>query len=396
MANSSLYASTLRAAAEDFFSEGANVKKNKEDMELDIEEPTPEEKEAERLLRRKRRRRRAVRRFFDRVFGFVLATCIMAGLAGLGVEYVLVKGPSPALKNRFISTMLETRRFDFIANIFLTEDEVYEIRASQEERTDVQIDTSIIQLPSSSPQTEEGGQPAQPEQTDEDPDGDGVILENISGKGFVGYLLTILDPTRVFVGMPNNYGGLGIPLKEMCEKYGALGGVNGGGFVDENGAGNGGLPLGLTIVDGVCYSGGSSSDPIAGFTAEGLLYVGYYNRADAEALGIVNCASFSPLLIINGQQVFSPNASSGVNPRTAIGQRADGAVLMLVIDGRQSHSMGATHQDVVDIMLEHGAVNACSMDGGSSTTMYYNGEYINSVSAAYGRPRELASAFLFR
>ncbi len=101
------------------------------------------------------------------------------------------------------------------------------------------------------------------------------------------------------------------------------------------------------------------------------------------------------MLIINGEAVDPAALPSGVNPRTAIGQRADGAVMMLVIDGRQVHSMGATYADCMNIMLDHGAVNAINMDGGSSTSMYYNGAYVNKSSAKTG-PRELPTAFLFK
>ena len=94
--------------------------------------------------------------------------------------------------------------------------------------------------------------------------------------------------------------------------------------------------------------------------------------------------------------MYDEIAVSGVNPRTAIGQRADGIVLMLVIDGRQLHSVGATYSDVVDIMLDYGAVNACNMDGGSSTSMWYQGVYVNSCSSQDGKSRYLPDAWLFK
>ena len=48
------------------------------------------------------------------------------------------------------------------------------------------------------------------------------------------------------------------------------------------------------------------------------------------------------------------------------------------------NSLGATLQDVVDVLLSYGAVNACNLDGGSSSMMYYNGEYLNNCSSVYG------------
>ena len=58
-------------------------------------------------------------RFIDRVFGLVLAAVIVGGIFGLTLEWILVKGPSPALRDSFVMTMAWTRRFDFIPNIFL-------------------------------------------------------------------------------------------------------------------------------------------------------------------------------------------------------------------------------------------------------------------------------------
>ena len=97
-------------------------------------------------------------------------------------------------------------------------------------------------------------------------------------------------------------------------------------------------------------------------------------------------------LIINGE-VQSKNLGGGVNPRTAIGQCADGSVLLLVLDGRSINTLGATMQDVADIMLEYGAVNAGNLDGGSSSVMVYDGELINNCASVTG-PRNIPTAFI--
>ena len=69
----------------------------------------------------------AVVRFIDRVFGLVLAAVIVGAIFGLALEWILVKGPSTALRDSFVMTMAWTRRFDFIPNIFLTPAETDEI-----------------------------------------------------------------------------------------------------------------------------------------------------------------------------------------------------------------------------------------------------------------------------
>lgn len=90
-------------------------------------------------------------------------------------------------------------------------------------------------------------------------------------------------------------------------------------------------------------------------------------------------------LIVNGQQREVDGKGSGANPRTAIGQRADGTVLLLVTDGRgASGHLGATALDLIKIMSDYGAVNAANLDGGSSSCMYYNGKYeMTSVTFYY-------------
>ena len=230
----------------------------------------------------------------------------------------------------------------------------------------------------------------------EDEDGDGYILEEVKRKNFMGYMLTVLDPNRVFVGMPEYYGGYGLLLDQYVDKYDAIGGINGGGYYDPSGAGMGGKPNGLTIIGGECYNEGGGGDSFVGFSESGIMYTGYYTYDDAVSLKIRDGVSFGPILIYNGVPSDSSTLSSGVNPRSAIGQRADGAVLMLCIDGRQAHSVGCTYQDLCDIMMDYGAVNACNLDGGSSSAMYLNGEYVNRSSAGVGSSRLLPNAFLFK
>ncbi len=90
-------------------------------------------------------------------------------------------------------------------------------------------------------------------------------------------------------------------------------------------------------------------------------------------------------LIVNGEKREVKGKGSGANPRTAIGQKADGTVLFLVTDGRgASGHLGATASDLIKIMSDYGAVNAANLDGGSSSCMYYNGQYeMTSVTFYY-------------
>jgi len=355
--------------------------------------------EEEKLLRKeqkrlKRSKRSRSRRAVDRIFGFLLATLILGLCAGLGLEYVLIKGPSPALGEAFSTTMFETRRFRWIPGIFLTQEEIGEIMSKRSQRSDAVFDPALITIATPAPALEaegEDGTVSNP-YNDYDEDGDGIILENITGNGYVGYMIKVLDPRRVFVAR----GGGAYPLAEICQSNGCLGGINAGAFVDENGGGNGSIPEGLTIIDGEVQTGGFDYNQFVGLTAEGYLAVSWMTVNDAINSGIVGGVTFGPILIQNNQPTDFSRNSGSLNPRTAIGQRADGCILMLVIDGRQVHSYGANYQDLQDIMLEYGAVNAINLDGGSSTTMWYNGSYVNSCSSANGIARPIPNAFVFR
>ena len=128
----------------------------------------------------------------------------------------------------------------------------------------------------------------------------------------------------------------------------------------------------------------------------------------AMELGIRDGCCFGPVLVMDGainEEAY--NSNSGFNPRTAIGQRSDGTVLFVCIDGRQAGSLGGTYKDIIDIMTEYGAVNACNLDGGSSTVMLYKdtcgkmGEkdevhMINNYSLLQEEPRRMPTFFMVR
>ena len=341
----------------------------------------------------------ALVRFIDRVFGLIVATVIVGGIFGLTLEWILVKGPSPALRDSFVMTMMWTRRFDFIPQIFLTQEETDTIFNEHWSINNTEAtDTSLITVKAAQ-QTEPGDEESGPKADDYgyiDEDGDGIIIVDVKKKGFVGKMIIILDPSRVFVGKPEVYGGYGLTLEDLAKRYDALGGVNGGGFYDPEGGGTGGYPDGLTVVGGAIFHEGTSTRTFCGLDRNNILHVGDYDSDEAVEDGIRDGVSFGPALIINGKGEYGNHMESGINPRTAVGQRADGAILLLAIDGRQVHSIGASFGDARDVMLDFGAVNACNMDGGSSTVMYYEGQYINSPSSASGTSRALPDAWLFK
>jgi exopolysaccharide biosynthesis protein len=225
---------------------------------------------------------------------------------------------------------------------------------------------------------------------------DQIKLSEINRDGFKGYILEVKKPERIFLGTPKQLGNYGTKITQLAENYNAFAGINAGGFSDENGKGRGGTPTGIIIENGeIKYVDNSISKfSIIGFNRSNVLVVGWYTLDQIKNLDLRDAVAFRPLLIVNGKPTtMYGDGGWGTAPRTAIGQKEDGTVIMIVIDGRQVHSLGATMKQLQEIMLENGAVNAANLDGGSSTVMYFNGKIVNSPSSPYG-DRYLPSAFL--
>ena len=232
------------------------------------------------------------------------------------------------------------------------------------------------------------------------PSYEGVEFISLNEKTYTGTLIEVSDPSKVSVGVIDDLGSTtGLKIKELMEQYNSEGvnviaATNGGDFVDEGTYIYTGTPLGLVISDGeIVYAdaGNDASYRIAGFTYDNKMIMGEYTANEALEMGVrdaIYCEyTTGPFLIENGQVRDDIPASSsygcGKNARTAIGQKEDGTILLLCVNGRQSNSLGATIEDLADIMLEYGAVNAVTMDGGSSSQMgakYADGsyEYINN------------------
>lgn len=313
--------------------------------------------------------------------------------------WTLVNGPSPTVGRLFVLSLKETSAAGFIADWFVSDEELEALYASAavEEKTD--IDSTLINIPNSDLSLDTSVEGDDGTVSDKDPT-QGIEIQDISGPTYNGKMMLISDPKRVFVGVPDKYGAgcRGLTLTQMIEKYGCIGGTNAGGFEDIGGAGTGGVPDGIVISDGKLLWGGMNTYySLAGLDENGLLYVGKMTSARALELGIKYAASYGPALIINGEPCNAKRSlGGGVNPRTAIGQRADGTILLLVVNGRQLDSLGATLDDLVEIMLSYGAVNASNLDGGSSSLMVYNGEYMNTSSYVYGGERALPTTILVK
>lgn len=212
-----------------------------------------------------------------------------------------------------------------------------------------------------------------------------VELDPISGKGYNGYVLLVHDPRLVRLVPAEVHGDMGEYITDMAKRVGAVAGTNASGFQDPNGEGWGGQAVGLEMSGGkVLHAAEPGSGWVTvGFTTDGVMVMGDYSVAQLQKMGVRDAMQFHPELVVDGKPMITyGDGGWGYGPRTAIGQAKDGTVIFVVINGRfhGGSGMGASQRQVMDIMLQYGAVNACAMDGGSSSVLYDDGKIVNTPS----------------
>lgn len=347
----------------------------------------------EQSANRRRSAVKTVKTVFLRVLLLLLITLLLVCGFLYGVMFVLCKGPSPTARDLFVRSVRETSAIGFLADLYLSPEEIAAIETGVGDGVVEETDTSLFQT--ASPADTDG----QAQLTDAwgytDEDGDGIILVDVKGESYIGYMMIVLDPSRVILGcVPEDLGIRGYTVEEFVQVFDAVAGINGGGFADPNGQGDGSMPDTLVVRDGEIYCGGTGVGyGFVGIDGDGILHVGFTSADDVKNWDIREGCGYGPVLVVNGEAIDADSLASGLNPRTAIGQRADKAILLLVIEGRQPNRLGATYLDEAEIMLSFGALNACNLDGGSSTMMWYDGKYINNSASVIGI-RPIPTSFL--
>jgi exopolysaccharide biosynthesis protein len=311
------------------------------------------------------------------ILGFLIFEIIFTGVTA---PLIVFHGPFENVKRTVVGAAMTTLRHQYIAKLFLSQDEINKILGENVVET-IQQDNTPIKFQNTHDSS--------------------IEREDISdARKFKGYMLIVHDPTRVKVGISKKLGVEGELTSQIARDNGAVAAINGGGFKDTEFTGTGGKPVGIIISNGkIVYNdlqNGNSKVDVIAITKSGALLVGQHTLNELKKLDTTEAISFGPALVVNGRgTIKSGDGGWGIAPRTAIGQRKDGAILLLVIDGRQTQSVGATLKDVQNIMLQYGAVNATNLDGGSSSTMYYEGDVINNPCDPLGE-RSVPSAIYIK
>ncbi|MBE5939281.1 MAG: phosphodiester glycosidase family protein [Lachnospiraceae bacterium] len=323
-------------------------------------------------------------------FLFTLGAAFVGVVA---VIWICMNGPSAKARELLVSSLKETSAAGFVAHLFVPDIEIEHILFdADDDVVNGDTDKDLIQIPEDIGGNESSGGEQTGENTGDAEEKDVEVID-VVGPTYNGKLVIVKDPSRVKLGVSGTYGAgfSGQTLETIVKKYDGLYGVNASGFEDEGGSGSGAVPVGLVVSEGVLLWGDVNTKyDVIGFDSNNILIIDTMTAGEAIERGIRDAMSFGPFLVKNGTPIYK---GGGVNPRTAIGQRADGAVILAVIEGRQISSIGATMRDLTNLMLDYGAVNAANLDGGSSSSLYGNGKYIIEGSYIFGT-RKIPNAFI--
>lgn len=305
---------------------------------------------------------------------FIILDCL--AIAGFIITY----GPWDTLRNLYVNTAMNTMDHKYLARIFYSEERINEIMNSNyfvSIDEDVNLNDIVIDTSEKDTYKDE----YEKELLTREEGNNLYKLINLKVGNADAYLVAIYDPTKVQLIAKEKLGTeSGERIITMCERYGGIVCINGGGFVDY-GYGSG-IPIGYVIEDGkITWADGDENtyrSDLIGMTGDGKLKL-MSNATGREALdaGVMDALTFGPFLIVNGKSLEIHGDPWGRSPRVAIAQRQDGVMMFLVIDG-ENYINGASLQDVIDTLLKYGAYNAANLDGGTSSTLIIDNKLINN------------------
>ncbi len=291
----------------------------------------------------------------------------------------LAYGPISYFRNFLVTTAMSTMTHHYLAKTIYTEKMIAEVlNNNYMEEFDTSTNTSDITFNNEDIGTYESIYEEQI--LKRDPDNDLYKVIPIDENGYKGYLVAIYDPSRISLGIANwlDYGGQ--QLDVIAKNNDAKVAINASGLYNISDVGI--KATGTVIKDGKIYSVGGNTGwggGLIGFNNDNVLVLTNDSAMTAINNGMRDAVEFGPFLIVNGEAAnIVGNGGYGIAPRTAIGQRKDGIVLFLVIDGRiPGYSMGIDMASMIDIFKRYKAHNASNLDGGGSSTLVIDGKVVN-------------------
>lgn len=344
-----------------------------------------------------KKEKQPMKKWKKRLLTIILILFIVGGSSGLFLLY----GPWHGFRDWLITTAMTTLNHQWLATMFYSDETIAEVLGNNtviESGEDTNTDEVEIV---SNLNTIQYANEYEKAILQKDAGNDLYKVIEISGKGYTGHLVAVYDPSKISVCTTKYLGTKGQYIVDMAKENNAVVAINGGGFVDPNYNSLGGVPQGTVIKNGKIVSNRTfkKTGGIIGFTKDNKLILARMTANEAIKNGVRDAVSFGPFLIVNGKASFiKGNGGWGEAPRTAIGQRKDGIVLFLVIDGRMVGRPGADMVDLTEIMQKYGAYNAANLDGGTSCGLVVNGQLINDPVNGNGKhkTRMIATGFIVK
>ena len=331
--------------------------------------------------RKKQRRKRKVLKFF-KISGILFIILIIA-------IAVLLYGPWNGFRDWYITSAMTTMNHQWLATMLYSQETIDEV-LNRNKTVEVSGITDESQINLNSKYSTDYENDYERQVLEKDPEHEAYKIIDIKGKSYNGFLAVVYDASQIHTMVCKRINVVGEYVTTMAKREGAVLAINGGGFDDPNYSSNGGTPTGITYSRGkmITSRDNAGSGGLIGFTKDNILKLGRVKYKQAKTLGMRDAVTCGPFLIINGEKSkILGNGGWGQAARTVIGQRKDGIVLMLVVNGRNYKAgiLGADMNDLIEIMDRYGAYNAACLDGGTSSVMVENGEIINDPIDSTGK-----------
>ena len=302
-------------------------------------------------------------------------------------------GPISLFRDWFIPTSMGTWTHSYFAQTIYSTEQIKEVLSSMGTYSPGDnTDSSLIDFDNSDPLIYDSIYEEQILKRDKE---DIYKIIDIEGDTYTGHILVVYDPSRISLEISPFVKAGGQKISNLAKSFNALAAVNASGFVVNSNTGSL-SPDGTFIMDGKLYkdSGGS----LIGFNQDNVLVLTKESATKAINNGMKDAVSFNPFLIVNGEaSTFVKGGGYGLRPRTAVGQRKDGIVLFVVINGNAYGTSGIDMEELTNIFIRYKAYNAANLDGGGSSSLWADGKLINSPAGwSYEGERYLPNAWIIK
>ncbi len=348
-----------------------------EEEKLIIEEKTKKKKKKNRL-------------------NFWFKTFIVLDILAVAALFVIY-GPWDGFRNFWITSAMTTMTHHYLAETFYTEETINKtISMNYVENIDEETNTEAIVF---SDGADTGVYESEYEEQilKRDEGNDLYKVFSIKVNGSTAHVAVIYDPSRIHYTISSKINKRGQKLIDLAKEQEAIVTVNASAFAR---IGSKLVPNGVTIKDGKVLQNATMSKRhgIIGFNNDNVLVLMKGDADDAIAAGIRDAMSFGPFLYVNGVPAkISGNGGWGCHPRTVIAQRKDGIVFFIVFDGRSGGHLGATMNDLIEVLTRYKAYNAANLDGGGSSTLIVNNKLVNNPGGwGYTGDRYLPDAWIIK